>query len=158
MITKTVTATEASHRRHMLATVIAFALLSVVVFMAISPRTAQAAQRWNDVLETPLHPIPFTYTREYPQSFVRTKTDSGPIRFSVDDVYSQGLCVMLLRAADGSRLALTCWLPYERAVKTMVASIGVLRFTVWAAQRGTAQHAGQYFGLGIWPSGDGIFY
>lgn len=138
-----VATTEALHPRHILASVIASALLSVVAFIALSPSTAQADQQWNGIHEWTVSPHPFTYTREPdkpfglgPYTFVRTKTHNGPIKVDVTENPANGVCVMLLRASNGSRLALKCWLPHETGIKTMATSAPPQRFTVWAARRG----------------------
>lgn len=114
---RNVIAAAATRPRHMPLTVIV-ALLGAVAFTAMAPSTARAGDL-NHINEFDVSPSPFYYKREPPLNSVRTKTDHGSITLNVTrNAVAGGLCVMLLRAADGSRLALKCWRQNETVQST----------------------------------------
>jgi hypothetical protein len=133
------------------------ALLAVVVFMALSTSTTFAAQSTDTMmapgtaLAAQWYPIgfnisptagtdagfPTNWTREPPNTRVRTKNGYGNILLNLTDNVDGGICVKLLAARDGSQLGRACWEAGEYGPPKTLAT-GVLantRFTVWATKR-----------------------
>jgi hypothetical protein len=136
-MTHVFTAATTASRRIALAALLS-GLLSSIAFMATSPSAAQASgERWNAINGWNVSSSPFYYTREPPANLVRTKKEAGIIKLSLSDNVTGGLCVMVLRAANGSRLGLACWAPGEYGDKILAVNVPPQRFTVWAARRGT---------------------
>jgi hypothetical protein len=126
--------------RHLAVATIVSALLGGLVFMAMFPSMALAAQN-NDVrfgisstAGTDVG-FPGNWTRE-PGGVVRTKTSRGDISLFVNDNVDGGVCIRLLAAKNGSRLGdLQCWPPGTYGAKVLATHVlAKTRFTVWATK------------------------
>jgi hypothetical protein len=144
------------HARRIARAALVSAVLAVVVFITLSTSTTLAAQNtdtttgYRTAIAAQWYPIgfnispiagtdagfPTNWTREPPNTRVRTKSGYGSIILNLTDNVDGGLCVVLLAARNGSRFGRACWEAGEYGKKTLATGVlDATRFTVWATKR-----------------------